>query len=389
MELTLNEWVERSGSYLNAETALLGPNGYRGLVAPQNIKKGTKLGHIGADLLVNKVSVQRDADLAKDPDEDLNPTAVLANFLATDKSAKWAPFIESLPPMDDFKFMPLSWVSSTDPSFTELCSLLPQQVSEHAKEQYKTLLEHWQSVDEEYPFKDFLLCWLRVNTRCLHYPFLNEKLTQDQITMVPLLDFINHSPQNNCEAKPLASGFDLVAVDDIARGNELLFNYGPHDALFLLCEYGFAIPTQYDYLDLTYIVKALLRSNEKYSGISTWLAENGYDTFCLEFNGQRSYTLDILLTALVLPEPLQANTIHPVLQKAVYGEGIPKQYDIARTKVCNKLVNKVWNEMQSKLDSLESLKISSNEGIYNGVQMAWDVLRRILEAYQDKYPSSK
>ncbi|KAG6329835.1 hypothetical protein ID866_9252, partial [Astraeus odoratus] len=108
---------------------------------------------------------------------------------------------------------------------------------------------------------DFLWAWLNaVNTRCIYYRLKPSKSDPDNLTMCPVLDFANHSPdRSNMSPGPtkadiwnvapvpmIGEGLRFFSLDNttIQENDEILLTYGPHSNKTLFVEYGFVIGTQ-------------------------------------------------------------------------------------------------------------------------------------------------
>ncbi|KAJ1952580.1 hypothetical protein IWQ62_006191, partial [Dispira parvispora] len=91
--------------------------------------------------------------------------------------------------------------------------------------------------------------WLAVNTRCIslragegyHPPSSN---LGDSLALAPLLDLLNHDCQ--ADVTPYfdhsRQRFVIRTNQPILPGHEAFINYGPHDNVKLVCEYGFWVP---------------------------------------------------------------------------------------------------------------------------------------------------
>ncbi|SSD58298.1 uncharacterized protein SCODWIG_00059 [Saccharomycodes ludwigii] len=126
-------------------------------------------------------------------------------------------------------------------------------------------------------FQRFLHVSMLINSRCLYYDITEEK--QDNFTLVPLVDFINHSVAVNgghCYPKvnKLTRSFEIYSgsTTDFEGLNEVFFNYGAHSNDFLLSEYGFVVPNNpSDFIDITPRVLKLLNPIQ-----IAFLSEIGY-----------------------------------------------------------------------------------------------------------------
>ena len=120
-----------------------------------------------------------------------------------------------------------------------------------------------------------------MNTRCIHLSITNDHSSDEDLTLVPLIDLINHSSDSprTCQFKPvytrgvcrspsgaprapqsviLSSPVSLV----VNAGDEILLQYGRHCNAALFAEYGFILDRDVDSdlagINLDYAVEPLL-----------------------------------------------------------------------------------------------------------------------------------
>ncbi|GAA6004778.1 hypothetical protein JCM10207_001011 [Rhodosporidiobolus poonsookiae] len=145
--------------------------------------------------------------------------------------------------------------------FADLCGLLPPAVRRRQADVEKRFRKDWvaakevwakqDEVDGELAFFDFLLGWLNVNTRCLYFEIDSKK--EDNLTLAPVVDMINHIPGRTTKPSPRISTFTFSSPPStspdppLKDGDELAFSYGPHEDTMLLTEYGFVIGRVNDY----------------------------------------------------------------------------------------------------------------------------------------------
>lgn len=193
----------------------------------------------------------------------LSSFQIMAMFLVLEKSrgsdSWWEPFINMLPLMDDFLRSPFIWkVQGKDDLFKQL----PRSTRNHAtrmatkfSNDYETvlkLLKDQNAPESMLPYDDFLLYWMCINSRCLYMEMPQKKTTDDNFTMAPYVDFINHSSTDQCVLKIDRSGFNVITSNLYKQGEELFLSYGPHSNEFLLCEYGFYLPrNEWNDLDIS------------------------------------------------------------------------------------------------------------------------------------------
>lgn len=290
----------------------------------------------------------------------LNSTQLITLYLSLESKRTrsfWKSFLHWLPPLSDFKELPLSWCLTCR---KENWKLLPRWCQTHIKEQ----LESFESdLAKLTPFfgslltkEEVLRFWLCVNTRCLYWtpPDLLELESNslNNITMVPFIDFINHRPVANCEAKTVRSGFVVSTLEDVKAGDHFWFTYGAHDSLFLQCEYGFSIPTEYDYVDVSAMVENMLL---KRPVLVQWMKDCGYwGLFTIDNSGDVGFTLQIAIVGMLQNqtqfEKLATGDwkLPSVLRKYTLGEDVNKEYNESIKKVASKIVTTLQTELQSK-----------------------------------------
>ncbi|KAI7857266.1 hypothetical protein BDC45DRAFT_435796 [Circinella umbellata] len=170
-------------------------------------------------------------------------------FLKRDSNSWWKPYIDLLP--SHFNTMPVKYPKI-------LADRLPTSLKEEVSQQMKRLESDYTTASrflksrnkhESITYKEYEWAWLCVNTRCIHMSTIDATAKGGNIAMAILLDFLNHS----CKAK-IESGFnvrtqcfEIRTLTPYKTGEQIFINYGPHDNLAILREYGFIIPDQNDF----------------------------------------------------------------------------------------------------------------------------------------------
>ncbi|GAA5848145.1 hypothetical protein JCM8547_004421 [Rhodosporidiobolus lusitaniae] len=145
--------------------------------------------------------------------------------------------------------------------YGELCELLPPSVRRRQDDIEKRFREDWRAVRQvwseqkgyggELAFMDFLLGWLNVNTRCVYFDIDGKK--ENNLTLAPVIDMINHRPGRQTKPSPRISSLTFSSPSasssdpPLKDGDELAFSYGPHEDAMLLAEYGFVVGRDNDY----------------------------------------------------------------------------------------------------------------------------------------------
>ena len=115
--------------------------------------------------------------------------------------------------------------------------------------------------------------YMCINSRCLYYEISRtNSRNEDNLTLVPLVDFINHSnDQNevNARAETTKNTIQLDKQDykiyfQESENSEILFKYGHHSDDLLLNDYGFILSNYNDnnHLDVTEILFRRLKDVE-------------------------------------------------------------------------------------------------------------------------------
>ncbi|GAA5881291.1 hypothetical protein JCM3774_000957 [Rhodotorula dairenensis] len=130
----------------------------------------------------------------------------------------------------------------------------------------KLWAEHGNTVDGELTFFDFVLGWQNVNTRCIYFDVDGKR--ENNLTLCPVIDMINHSPGRTTKPDPRVSSLTFCAPapaspDPVLHdGDELAFQYGSHEDAFLLAEYGFVVGEEnvYNAVEVDRFVEALFEA---------------------------------------------------------------------------------------------------------------------------------
>ncbi|KWU46592.1 hypothetical protein RHOSPDRAFT_32052 [Rhodotorula sp. JG-1b] len=130
----------------------------------------------------------------------------------------------------------------------------------------KLWADEGKTVDGDLTFFDFVLGWQNVNTRCIYFDIDGKR--ENNLTLCPVIDMINHSPGRTTKPDPRLSSLTFCAPaanssDPALRdGDELSFQYGSHEDAFLLAEYGFVVGEEnlYNAVEVDRFVEALFEA---------------------------------------------------------------------------------------------------------------------------------
>ncbi|KAI9313935.1 hypothetical protein BX666DRAFT_1863664 [Dichotomocladium elegans] len=193
-------------------------------------------------------------------------------YLKHDPTSWWKPYIDLLP--SHFNTMPIKYPPT-------LAKHLPVSLQEEVAQQRERLVSDYNDVVQftksrpgfkAVGFEEYEWAWLCVNTRCIHMSTMDAKAKGGNIAMAIYLDFLNHS----WEAKAsIESGFntktqcfEIRTLTPYRKGEQVFINYGPHDNLAILREYGFVIPGNiYNFVSLDQEVWSLFSELETIRGM--------------------------------------------------------------------------------------------------------------------------
>lgn len=221
----------------------------RSLVAAVDIEPNERLIRIPHQALLNIKTVEL-------PLCDAGAQAKLALFLAQAKENhlhEWHAFTDLMP--KSFSSIPLTWEYGSAPSARAAAAFFQDPVCAAAVAKQKAqFTRDYTAVGSSIALDSYLWAWLCVNTRCL-YDHLSDKNEADNLTLAPVIDFLNHTsnPQLACSTEFSRAGdMEIKSSCAYPAGSEVYITYGAHSNLFLLCEYGFTLPSNpEDFIDIT------------------------------------------------------------------------------------------------------------------------------------------
>lgn len=278
--------------------------------------------------------------------------------LESHRTSFWQPFLDLLPLMDLFDLTPLVWQQNRD-DWELLFDLLPKQVKDHAMKVHERYTRDLQFVRKYLTTKvastsqgtqtellvlqyleNYLHMWMCINSRCLYMELRESNDKHDNFTMAPYVDLINHTDTDHCSLNIDSKGFHVSTTCEYAAGDQLYLSYGPHSNGFLLCEYGFTIPSN-RWNDVDISSHILLRLTEKQT---IFLEENGYLGDYTIGNAGLSYRTEIALATLQESRPGDSRKLRAYVQGISEGE--------AYVRGSRSIIRTIMKEMQFQ-DHLE------------------------------------
>ena len=161
--------------------------------------------------------------------QDFNGFEHLIEYLLTTLTDPYVEFLRTL------RCIP-SWCQfSTDNSPRQLLHSMNKHLNKnrHSREKFP------QFTDE-----DFQWAYYVINTRCVHFNMeIDSKDQDDNLCLIPYLDFVNHSIQPNTISKfnPLTRSYEISSIKPIEIDEQITFLYNPHSNVDLFIEYGFVL----------------------------------------------------------------------------------------------------------------------------------------------------
>ncbi|BGP37807.1 hypothetical protein JCM10449v2_001729 [Rhodotorula kratochvilovae] len=173
--------------------------------------------------------------------------------------------------------------------YEELLELLPHAVRRKAEEIERRFEEDWlaarrvwnaqSDVGGDWGILDFLLGFLNVNTRCIWFNVGGAK--DDNLTLCPVIDMINHSSQRDTKPEARLSSLTFSSPSTtstdppLRNGDELTFSYGPRSDPTLLAEYGFVVgvANEHNEVEIDRSVEALFDAQGKEGALKREILE--------------------------------------------------------------------------------------------------------------------
>ncbi|AMD21111.1 HEL170Wp [Eremothecium sinecaudum] len=226
----------------------------------------------------------------------------LLPYLSSNHKSYWEPFFDILPSSDDLRCIPAYYNCLPDSPNKILLPYLPrssllhmEKISDLVRSDWSVIsryLRRWneQFNDHDIPsievqFEKFLHIYFVINSRCLYTEIPLKGNAVDNFTMVPYVDFLNHTTivDEHCYPQVVTTKRNISVVDQFNirtgkheyrdEGDEILLNYGAHSNDFLLNEYGFTVPCNgWNYIDVTDLVQKMITKEEHVS----FLKDKGY-----------------------------------------------------------------------------------------------------------------
>ncbi|KAL0137058.1 hypothetical protein V8B55DRAFT_1545116 [Mucor lusitanicus] len=245
---TFVQWLQENDFPKSKLTLANFTNTGRGMMATDDIDAGEVIVSVPRKFLITNESVIK----TYGSNHALSSHQLLALHLVVlkrDKQSWWKAYTDLLP--IHFNTMPVKY---TQVLVDHLPTALKEEVLQQKENIHSDYLAcvaylktHPDILDSLQP-EDYEWAWLCVNTRCIHMTKMDHTTKGGNIALAPMLDFLNHTTE--------------------ARGEQVYINYGPHDNLAMLKEYGFVLSQNcYNFVLLDHEVWQLFDEMETKRGL--------------------------------------------------------------------------------------------------------------------------
>ncbi|RLV93528.1 Ribosomal lysine N-methyltransferase 2 [Spathaspora sp. JA1] len=413
--ITLLEWINNtqdeklvpsSHSYISSKIEVRDVAGSgRGIYTKQTINKSELILRIPNSFLLNSTTVlshisKYNPDVLSNPsiyvpspihDEytkiyqeidskklvELTSFQLLGMYISIERkrgdSSFWKPFIDMLPSISDFQLMPLVWQVTSQ---QELLDLLPKSTKQIADKVYTRFITDYNIVNSlvSITLDEFLISWICINSRCLYMNLPNSKSNQDNFTMAPYVDFLNHSPLDHCTLKIDGKGFQVLTTSSYKPDQEIYLSYGPHSNDFLLCEYGFTISeNKWNDLDITSYLTPLFTKQQL-----EFLVKHDYSGNYTVNSTGISFRTEVAMAVLQESHPMESRKLLGLINGVIDGSVFKS--------VTDKYVKDCMKRIIDEADKFKYLEFSDEKrkvigGLYSDrVGIARGVLASLTEA---------
>ncbi|GAA5802082.1 hypothetical protein EDC94DRAFT_562163 [Helicostylum pulchrum] len=212
----------------------------RGMMATSDIEAGEVIVSVPRKFLITNDSLTK----VYGSKHSLGPHQLLALHLvlvSRDKQSWWKPYMDLLP--IHFNTMPVKYAQVlVDHLPTALKEQVLQQ-KENIEQDYLNCIKFLNTRNETMTREEYEWAWLCVNTRCIHMTIMDGTAKNGNIALAPMLDFLNHTSEAKIESGYNVRNqcFEIKTLTPYCKGEQVYINYGPHDNLAILKEYGFVL----------------------------------------------------------------------------------------------------------------------------------------------------
>ncbi|CAH6719051.1 ribosomal lysine N-methyltransferase 2 [[Candida] jaroonii] len=292
----------------------------------------------------------------------------------------WKPFLDSLPDIKAFNWTPLVWEETGS---GDLIEFLPSEVKEHhsqvsqrynrdkeaVKKFLTSKLPETTSVDKYITSQRYLWAWMCINSRCLYMELRESNDNADNFTMAPLVDFVNHSDDDHCRLKIDNKGFHVITTTKYEPQSQIYLSYGPHSNGFLLCEYGFVLPSnKWNDIDISRYIKQDLNEDQ----VKFLKQYEYFDNYTIGKVSGVSYRTEIALAVMQESKPFNSRKLLAYVKGLTDGES----YGESSKEILHDILNEVESDISGKRAQIKEIHDESKRVI---IQLYSDI-EEIIDA---------
>ncbi|KAI7888939.1 uncharacterized protein EV154DRAFT_515999 [Mucor mucedo] len=213
------------------------------MMATSDIEAGEVIVSVPRDFLITNDSLSK----TYGTNHSLSSHQILALHLVLllrDKQSWWKPYIDLLPM--HFNTMPVKYAKVLVDHLPSALKEETLQQKENIRTDYLACTKFIQSRKEKtdpISAEEYEWAWLCVNTRCIHMTKMDNRTKGGNIALAPMLDFLNHTTEAKIDSgfNVRKQCFEIKTLTPYKKGEQVYINYGPHDNLAILKEYGFVL----------------------------------------------------------------------------------------------------------------------------------------------------
>lgn len=338
-------------------------------------------------------------------------------------SSFWQPFFDVWPTSSELRSIPAIWKCQRNNEnfmiFDTLIKFLPYASKSHMDRISKLVCDDWNtifpiiekwkkiyllnSVTDNDLFDKFLEIYFIINSRCLYCEIPVKKGSEEGIlsnfTMVPLVDFLNHSDKTDFYCYPYVNNFKKDKISGIGQfeirvgdyeynqlGDQIFLNYGAHSNDFLLNEYGFVLKENcWDFIDISKQIIELLHDKvsniDEQRNLIQFLKENEYWNDYTLNRDEISYRTLIVLSLIVTKDfDRVAKFMNGYISEDFF---LPKIRETLQN-----LLKEVLSDSINKLNALEKLNKDTNDTVISyccrNIIVIYKNYIDILQVHMDK-----
>lgn len=319
----------------------------------------------------------------------------------------WQPFFDVWPSAEELGSIPAIWECSHSSKEKDLLPLLPLASRTLLKKKIKLIKDDWTLIgplllkgldkfrqdgrlviSSSELFERFLHVYFIINSRCLYSKVqLRKGDEESQFTMVPYVDFLNHTEEvdAHCYPKVLKTPKGQSSMGPFSLrcgepgyervGDEIFLNYGPHSDDFLLNEYGFVLEkNQWNYLDVSEDMEALFNGHP---AVVSFLEHHGYWGDYTINHSEVSYRIIVALSLIVTKDYRRVEKfLSGFISEDYFWPKIRDTLSQFLTSLCDKI--------QDRVQHLEDMRAESYDFCVQNVVSLYMGYLDIIEHHLDR-----